>query len=80
MDRITLNQLEQGQSGKVISLSGGIGLADKLNALGIRVGKEITKVSNSFIGGPVTVQVGNSKVAIGYRMAAKIIVQKTNNA
>ncbi|MFW6282172.1 MAG: FeoA family protein [bacterium] len=75
MARLTLNQLNKGENGEVINFNGGQGLVNKLNALGVRIGKEITKISNSFIGGPVTVQIDNAKIAIGYGMATKIIVE-----
>ena len=75
MNQITLNKLNKGEEGKVINFNGGRGVGNKLNALGIRKGKRITKISDSFIGGPVTVKIDNAKVAIGQGMAAKIIVE-----
>lgn len=75
MKQLTLNQLRQGERGKIISFDGGSSLVNKLNALGLRKDKEITKISGSFIGGPVTVQIDNAKIAIGQGMAAKIIVE-----
>jgi ferrous iron transport protein A len=71
----TLHYLKQGQSGKVIRINGGRGIVNKLDAIGIRRGKEITILSNSFIGGPVTVKVNNAKIAIGHGMAARIMVE-----
>jgi Fe2+ transport system protein FeoA len=44
-----------------------------LQALGIRPGKKITKVS-SFRRGPVTVRIDNTHVAIGFGMADRIVV------
>ncbi|ADL11616.1 FeoA family protein [Acetohalobium arabaticum] len=78
MNYMTLHQLKQGASGKVIDFNGGCGLVNKLNSMGIREGKEITKISNSFIGGPVTVQLDNAKIAIGNGMAEKIIIEENN--
>lgn len=75
MSQLTLNQLKTGEKAEVIGFDGGYGLISRLNALGIVKGKEITKISNSFLKGPVTVQVGQSKIAIGYGMANKIIVK-----
>ena len=72
--QITLARMRSGQSGTVISVQGGRGLADRLSAMGIRPGKRITKVSSMFLRGPVTVQVGLTQVAIGYGMARKIEV------
>lgn len=75
MSQATLHQLKQGERGRIISFIGGRGVVNKLNALGLREGKEITVISNSFLGGPVTVRVDNTKIAIGHGMAAKIIVE-----
>jgi len=72
---ITLRQMLAGQSGVVANIEGGHGLVNRLNALGIRPGKRITKVSSMLMRGPVTIQVGNTQVAIGFGMANKIIVK-----
>ena len=72
---ITLRQLGAGQSGVVANIEGGHGLVNRLNALGIRPGKRITKVSSMLMRGPVTIQVGNAQVAIGFGMANRIIVK-----
>ena len=71
---ITVRQMHAGQSGKVVEILGGAHLFNRLNALGIRPGKRITKVSSMFMRGPVTIQVDRSQVAIGFGMAGKILV------
>ncbi len=73
-----LNQVKQGIKCKVTRFEGGYGMISKLNALGIRQGKEIIKISDSFIGGPITIQVGSSRIAIGKNMATKILVEVEN--
>ena len=72
---ITLRQMQSGQSGKVVQIQGGFGLVNRLSALGIRPGKRITKVSSMLMRGPVTIQLGNTQVALGFGMANKIIVE-----
>lgn len=72
---ISIHQMRSGQSGKVIQVSGGPGLVRRLNALGIRPGKRITKISSMFMRGPVTIQVDRTQAAIGHGMAAKIFVE-----
>jgi len=72
---VTLRQMQSGQSGKVVQVQGGPGLVNRLNAMGIRPGKKITKVSSMLMRGPVTIRVGNARVAIGFGMANKIIVE-----
>jgi len=72
---VTLRQMQAGQSGKVVQVQGGYGLVSRLSALGIRPGKRITKVSSMLMRGPVTIQSGNTQVALGFGMANKIIVE-----
>ena len=72
---VTLRQMQSGQSGKVVEIQGGYGLADRLNALGIRPGKRITKVSSMLMRGPVTIQSGNTQVAVGFGMANRVIIE-----
>ncbi len=64
-----------GQSGRVMQIDGGIGMVNRLNALGIRPGKKITKVSSMMMRGPVTVQLGGTRLAIGFGMANRILVE-----
>ncbi len=72
---VTLRQMQSGQSGKVVEIQGGHGLVNRLSALGIRPGKKITKVSSMLMRGPVTIQSGNTRIAVGFGMANKIIVE-----
>ena len=73
--RLAVREMQAGQSGMVIEVSGGHGLVHRLEVLGIRPGKRITKVSSMFMRGPVTLQVDRSQVAIGYGMAGRILVE-----
>jgi len=67
--------MQPGQSGVVVEVSGGFGLANRLNALGIIPGKRITKISSMSARGPATIEVDRVQVAIGFGMANKIIVE-----
>ncbi|MFC1933576.1 ferrous iron transport protein A [Chloroflexota bacterium] len=71
----TLSQMEAGQSGIVIQTQGGHGLINRLSNLGIRPGQRVTKLNSMFMRGPITIQVGNAQVAIGFGMAKRIIVE-----
>ena len=73
--QITLTRMQTGQSGIVVQIQGGHGLVNRLDALGIRPGKRITKVGSMFMRGPVTVQVDRAQVAVGFGMASRIIVE-----
>ena len=72
---IDLTQLKVGESGRVIEIQGGFGMVRRLESLGIRIGKKLTKVSSQFMNGPVTVRIDNFQVAIGRGMARKIILK-----
>ena len=73
--QLTLAQMEAGQSGTIVEIQSGHRLTRRLNALGIRPGLIVTKVSSMFMRGPVTIQTGNSQVAIGHGMANRVIVE-----
>jgi len=72
---VTLRQMQSGQSGKLVQVQGGHGLVSRLNALGIRPNKRITKVSSMLMRGPVTIKLDSTQIAIGFGMANKIIVE-----
>jgi ferrous iron transport protein A len=73
--QLPLTRMRAGQSGTVAYLQGGLGLTVRLSALGIIPGKRITKISATLMRGPVTVEVDRARVAIGFGMASRILVQ-----
>jgi len=73
--KITLDQLQTGRKGRIIDIRGGHGLVNRLDAMGIRTGKIITQKGSMLMRGPVTIQVDNAQVAIGFGMAKKIVVE-----
>ncbi len=70
-----LSTMRSGRRGKVVQVLGGHGLVNRLSTIGIRPGKTITKVSSMLMRGPVTVQLDNTQLAIGFGMADKIMVE-----
>ena len=70
-----LTQIPEGEKAVIKSINGGFGVLRKLNALGIKEGKEIKKISTGIARGPVVLQCGNTQLAIGFGMAQKIIVK-----
>jgi len=60
-----------------VEITGGCGLASKLEAIGIRQGKEVTKISGQLMRGPVVLQHGNIRLALGFGMASRILVEVT---
>ena len=73
--RVSLAQMRAGQTGRIVEINGGYGLARKLDALGIRVGKEITKISEQWMRGPVLLRQDNTQLALGFGMASKVLVE-----
>ena len=73
--QVTLAQMQAGQAGQVVELLGGRGMIARLSALGIRPGRRLIKISSVFLRGPVTVQVNQAQVAIGFGMARRIMVE-----
>ncbi|NQT04090.1 MAG: ferrous iron transport protein A [Planctomycetes bacterium] len=76
-NRISLAQMRSGQKGRIVEINGGYGLACKLDALGIRTGKEITKISEQLVRGPVLLQQDRTQAAVGFGMASKVLVEIT---
>ncbi|MBE0434019.1 ferrous iron transport protein A [candidate division WOR-3 bacterium] len=75
MPDIPLTDIESGQTGKVAEVQGGHGMRTRLNAMGVRPGVQITKVSGQFMRGPIIVRIGSTRIAIGFGMARRIIVE-----
>ena len=71
-----LIQIPQGSKAIVKAIRGGHGLIQKLQAIGIREGKEIEKVSTGIAHGPVVLRCGNTEVAIGFGMARKVFIEE----
>lgn len=72
---LPLTRMRDGQSGKIMQVSGSKGIADRLTALGIRQGQSITRIGGMYLHGPVTVKVEKTQVAIGFGMANRILVE-----
>jgi len=71
---INLARMEEGQTGVISDIIGGRTFRLKLESMGIRPGSKVTKVSNLFDRGPVVLHVGGMEVALGYRMARRILI------
>ena len=74
-DQKTIHDLKNGEPAKIKEIIGGRHFIGKAESLGIREGVQITKVSSQMMHGPVTVKVGQTQIALGHRMAKKIIIE-----
>lgn len=72
---IDLTQMQLDEAGVVMEIQGGCGFIRKIESMGVRRGKTITKVSSHFWRGPQTVEVDNIQIAIGFGMAKRILVE-----
>ncbi len=70
-----LTQMQPGEAGIVKEIQGGQGLVRKLESMGVRPEKKITKVSSHFWHGPQTIEIDNLEIAIGFGMARRILVE-----
>ena len=71
---INIARMEEGRTGIISGIIGGGKFLMKLESMGIRPGSEVKKISNLFHKGPVVLYVGGMEVAIGHRMARRILV------
>ena len=71
----SLTEIAAGESAVVLDVTGGRGLARRLEAMGIRPGVLIMKTSGHRTRGPVTVRVGNAQLALGHGMAGRVMVE-----
>lgn len=70
-----LSELFPGQTGEVANIAGGTGVIDRLNALGVRPGKKIKKISGAFSRGPLVFEIEKTQIAIGRGIANKIFIK-----
>lgn len=70
-----LANMDINQEGIIYTLEGGAGFRARLQALNIRIGKRIKKISTNPFRGPIVVEVDSARVAIGYGMAQKVMVE-----
>ncbi|MGB7053713.1 MAG: FeoA family protein [bacterium] len=76
MSNRNLAEMHAGETGKVVEVNGGHGFKKRLEAMGIRPGMKITKISGQIMRGPVIVKVGTTQIAIGFGMARRVVVEK----
>jgi len=74
---VDLAHMGAGYHGKIVEVHGGYGMRARLEAMGIRPGVEITKISSQIMRGPVLIKVGNAQIALGHGMATRVLVNIT---
>ena len=74
MELKNLIQITKGKNIRIVKIEGGQNFQEKAESLGLRVGVKIKKLSTQMMSGPITIQIGSTKVALGRGMAKKILV------
>lgn len=74
-----LKDLKSGENGKITQIDGGHNMVSRLSALDIRLGSSIKKLSAGVMGGPVTIEVNRTQIAIGFGMAKRIFIEVENS-
>lgn len=72
---MTLNTIKENQKVKVISISGGWGVRQRLGCLGIHPGDIITIKRSAIMQGPILIKIHGNQVALGRGVASRVLVE-----
>jgi len=72
---MTLNTIKENQKVKVVSISGGWGIRQRLGCLGIHPGDIITIKRSAIMQGPILIKIHGNQVALGRGVASRILVE-----
>jgi ferrous iron transport protein A len=70
-----LTEMEDGQTGIIVSVLGGKILTKRLADLGITSGTGVKVIRRTLFSGPVQVEVAGSRLVLGNGLASKILVE-----
>lgn len=71
---MSLIEVEDGQTGIIVSVVGGKNLTKRLADLGLVSGTEIKVIRKALFSGPLQVEVSGSRLVLGRGLASKIMV------
>jgi len=72
---ITLDSIGENKKAKVVSVTGGWGIRQRLGCLGIHPGDIITVKKSAIMRGPILISVHGNQVALGRGVARKVVVE-----
>jgi len=72
---MTLDAIKENQKVKVIRVSGGWGIRQRLGCLGIHPGDMITIKKSAIMRGPILINIHGNQVALGRGIASRIFVE-----
>ncbi|MDH7564504.1 MAG: FeoA family protein [Candidatus Bathyarchaeota archaeon] len=71
----SLAELQEGETGVVVSASGGLGLVRRLAEMGLTPGVEVKLLRKCPLRGPVEIEVRGVCLALGCGVASKVLVK-----
>ena len=71
---MNITEMKDGEVGVISSMSGGFSFMQKLQNMGILIGKEVKKISGFPFNGPIVLEVNGATYTIGHGMAERIFV------
>ncbi len=72
---ITLDSIGENQKAKVVSISGGWGIRQRLSCLGIHPGDMMTVEKSAIMRGPILINDHGNQIALGRGVARKVTVE-----
>lgn len=75
---ISVLELEEGKTAKIIGIQGGHGMQNQLRSIGILEGKDIAVVTHHPFKGPVVVKIDRKMISLGRGLASRIMVEMTS--
>jgi len=72
---ITLDSIGKNRKVRVVSISGGWGIRQRLGCLGIHPGDIITVRRSAIMRGPILISVHGNQVALGRGVAGRVVVE-----
>ncbi len=71
----TLITLKKGEQARVTGFAGGHLMRIRLESMGIRPGKIVSRISSQLLGGPLIVSIDRRQTAMGRNMASMVIIE-----
>ncbi|MEI8176942.1 MAG: FeoA family protein [Candidatus Omnitrophota bacterium] len=75
MKTVSLARFKTGEKGRIHEIQGTALLQNRLSSMGLYPGREIVKMSQFAMRGPVAIKVGRGVLAVGHTVAAKIFLE-----
>jgi ferrous iron transport protein A len=73
---VPLGFVSEGKKVRIVSITGGSGIRNRIIEMGLREGIDITIIKNSF--GPVIIAIGQTRFALGRGISFKILTESIN--